>query len=280
MSAHAFAIIDVFTETPLTGNQLGVFPNASAIHETHCQHLAKELGFAETVFVLPADSGGTARIRIFTPTTELPFAGHPVLGTAIFIGAREGIDSVALETGAGLIPVELEGSNGRCATGRMTQPVPAWSAFPEESALLAALGVRESALPVEQYSLGPTPVFVMLGSPGDVAALQPDLMLLARFPNAVSCIARDGDHWKARVFVPGHGIPEDPATGSAAGPMALHLARHGAIDFGEQIEIHQGEELGRPSVLFSTAFGTAQAIERVEVKGSAVVVAEGAFRFP
>jgi trans-2,3-dihydro-3-hydroxyanthranilate isomerase len=275
VSTHRFAIVDVFTDTPLSGNQLGVFPDGSAVDPSYYQHLAKELGFAETVFVLPAEHDGTARIRIFTPASELPFAGHPVLGTAIFVGGREGTDSVTLETGAGAIPVAIDG-----AEGRMTQPVPTSSAFADEPALLKALGVRESMLPVEQYALGPTPVFVTLGSPDEVAALHPDLTALARFPNAVSCIARAGNHWKARVFVPGHGVPEDPATGSAAGPMALHLARHGAIAFGEEIEIHQGEEVGRPSVLFATAFGTAQAVERVEVRGSAVVVAEGEFTLP
>ncbi|HZE29616.1 MAG TPA: PhzF family phenazine biosynthesis protein, partial [Gaiellaceae bacterium] len=93
-------------------------------------------------------------------------------------------------------------------------------------------------------------------------------------PYGTSCFARDGEHWKARVFVPAHGVPEDPATGSAAGPLALHLARHGRIDFGDEIEIRQGAEIGRPSTLYAVA----RSPEEVEVGGSAVVVARGEFR--
>lgn len=276
MNDHAFAIVDVFTDSPLSGNQLGIFPDGSEIDESYYQPLAKELGFAETVFVLPPADAATARIRIFTPATELPFAGHPVLGTAIYLGARAGSDSVSLETGAGVIPLTIEDA----ATGRMSQPLPESSTVSEACGLLSALGVRESVLPVEEYALGPRPIFVTLDSPAAVAALRPDMERLAQFPNAISCIAPDGAHWKARVFAPGHGIPEDPATGSAAGPMALHLARHGQVDFGEEIEIHQGEEIGRRSVLFATAFGTADAVVRIEVRGTAVVVAEGSFRLP
>jgi trans-2,3-dihydro-3-hydroxyanthranilate isomerase len=274
MSSHAFAIVDVFTDRALTGNQLGIFADAAEIDEAYYQPLAKELGFAETVFVLPAERDSTARIRIFTPATELPFAGHPVLGTAIYVGGREGVDAVSLETGAGVIPITLEGAN----RGRMTQPVPEWSTFADAPALLEALGLERSELPVEAYAIGPEPVFVTLRSPAELAALQPDLARLTAFANTVSCIAPDRDRWKARVFAPGHGVPEDSATGSSAGPLALHLARHGRIAFGEQIEIHQGGEIGRPSVLFAAAYGSSDSVDRIEVSGSAVVVAEGAFR--
>jgi trans-2,3-dihydro-3-hydroxyanthranilate isomerase len=274
MSSHAFAIVDVFTDRALTGNQLGIFADAAEIDEAYYQPLAKELGFAETVFVLPAERDSTARIRIFTPATELPFAGHPVLGTAIYVGGREGVDAVSLETGAGVIPITLEGAS----RGRMTQPVPEWSTFADAPALLEALGLERSELPVEAYAIGPEPVFVTLRSPAELAALQPDLARLTAFANTVSCIAPDRDRWKARVFAPGHGVPEDSATGSSAGPLALHLARHGRIAFGEQIEIHQGGEIGRPSVLFAAAYGSSDSVDRIEVSGSAVVVAEGAFR--
>jgi trans-2,3-dihydro-3-hydroxyanthranilate isomerase len=108
-----------------------------------------------------------------------------------------------------------------------------------------------------------------------VAALRPNSdALLELSPYGTVCFARDGEGWKARVFVPAHGVGEDPATGSAAGPLALHLARHGRIDFGDEIEIHQGAEIGRPSTLFAVA----RSPEEVEVGGSAVVVARGEFR--
>ena len=108
-----------------------------------------------------------------------------------------------------------------------------------------------------------------------MAALRPNTdALLELSPYGTVCFARDGDRWKARVFVPAHGVGEDPATGSAAGPLALHLARHGRIGFGDEIEIHQGAEIGRPSTLFAVA----RSPEEVEVGGSAVVVARGEFR--
>ena len=114
-----------------------------------------------------------------------------------------------------------------------------------------------------------------------MAALEPDLRALVRVTESgVYCFARDGESWKSRMFAPADGLPEDPATGSAAGPLAIHLARHGRIEFGEEIRILQGAELGRPSQHFASVEGSAERIERVRVGGSAVVVARGEFRIP
>ena len=96
----------------------------------------------------------------------------------------------------------------------------------------------------------------------------------------INCFAGSGSHWKTRMFAPGNGVPEDPATGSAAGPLAMHLVRHGRIEFGDEIEISQGAEIGRPSTLFARVEGSSEQVERVEVGGSAVIVARGAFRLP
>jgi trans-2,3-dihydro-3-hydroxyanthranilate isomerase len=142
--------------------------------------------------------------------------------------------------------------------------------------------VARAALPVELYDNGPRHVFVALDKEAQVAALQPDFQALARLlpRGTTNCFAGEGRRWKTRAFAPGAGVAEDPATGSAAGPLACHLARHGRIPFGEEIEIRQGAEIQRPSVLFARADGTAAAIERVEVGGSAVTVARGEFRLP
>ena len=123
-------------------------------------------------------------------------------------------------------------------------------------------------------------MYVALPSEEAVAALEPDYAALARIQGYVGtyCFAGSGTRWKARMFAPADGVPEDPATGSAAGPLACHLARHGWIGWGEEIEISQGAEIGRPSTLYARAHGSAEAIERVEVGGSAVVVARGEFR--
>jgi len=275
--SDSFAIIDVFTETPLQGNQLGVFAHAAAIAEERMQAIALELGFSETVFVLPARDGGDARARIFTPTAELPFAGHPVLGTAFVLADERGADAIALETGAGTVSISLRRDGERLVFGRMEQPLPQWRPYEHEEALLAALGVGESGLPVEEYRNGPRHVYVELPDAAAVAALEPDQRALARLEIGANCFAVEDAKVKTRMFAPGLGVPEDPATGSAAGPLAVHLARHGRIAFGREIEIHQGAEIGRPSVLFACAHGSSELIERVEVGGCAVLVARGEF---
>jgi trans-2,3-dihydro-3-hydroxyanthranilate isomerase len=201
-----------------------------------------------------------------------------VLGTAFVLAAPMQLGEIVLETGVGLVPVRLERVGGRIAFGWMTQPLPAWEPYAREAELLAALGVERSLLPVEIYDLGPTHVYVALGSEEEVAALEPDLGVLARLPAGINCFAGSGRRWKTRMFAPGHGVAEDPATGSAAGPLAVHLARHGWTSFGDEIEISQGAEIGRPSRLHARAEGSAEALERVEVGGSAVVVARGEFR--
>jgi trans-2,3-dihydro-3-hydroxyanthranilate isomerase len=163
----------------------------------------------------------------------------------------------------------------------MEQPIPSWNAEPNAEAILAALGVGESGLPVERYDLGPGHVYIELGSPADVAALQPDVGALGRATSdGVNTFARDDGRWKTRMFAPGAGVVEDPATGSAAGPLAVHLARHGRIAFGEQIEITQGAEINRPSTLYAQVEGEGDRIDRVVVGGSAVVVARGEFSLP
>jgi trans-2,3-dihydro-3-hydroxyanthranilate isomerase len=273
-----FLLVDVFTEKPLEGNQLGVFPAAGAYAPEQMQRLARELNFSETVFVLPARSSGDAHIRIFTPRRELPFAGHPVLGCAVVLGEALDLARVRLETGLGVTPVELERKHGRIVFGRMQQAIPEWRVYQRERELLAALGVERAELPVEVYPNGPLHVYVELPSEEAVARLTPDFAaLIALGDIGVNCFAGAGRSWKTRMFAPAGGVFEDPATGSAAGPLAIHLARHGRISFGEEITIRQGAEIGRPSLLYARAEGSRERVERVEVGGSAVVVARGEF---
>jgi trans-2,3-dihydro-3-hydroxyanthranilate isomerase len=278
VTTFRYVVIDVFTDTPLTGNQLAVFTDAREIPEEMLQPLAKEMAFSETVFVLPAEAGGHARIRIFTPALELPFAGHPVLGSAFVLAAPMQLGEIRLETGEGIVPVTLEREGARISFGWMQQPIPGYEPFADAEKLQELLGVR-SQLPVEIYYLGPSHVYLELGSPEEVAALRPDFGALEALTSAgVNCFAGSGTRWKTRMFAPGSGAAEDPATGSAAGPLALHLARHGRIEFGDEIEISQGDEIGRPSKLYARVEGAVDRIERVEVGGSAVTVARGEFR--
>jgi trans-2,3-dihydro-3-hydroxyanthranilate isomerase len=304
-----FVVVDVFTDVPFAGNQLAVFTDAREIPEDMLQPLAREINFSETVFVYPpqrrdpatqqrsrggtaspvstghendeetvfvypADGDGHARMRIFTPLSELAFAGHPVLGTAFVLAGPLQLDELRLETGQGIVEVRLAREGARIAFGWMAQPAATVAPFDRSEELLAVLGV-ESELPVELYDNGVTYVYVGLPDESAVSALRPDFARIAGLvDHGVSCFAGEGSRWKMRMFAPGVGVPEDPATGSAAGPLALHLARHGRIGFGDEIEIAQGVEVGRPSTLHAVA----RSPDEIEVGGSAVVVARGEFR--
>jgi len=236
VSLHPYFVLDVFTSRPLEGNQLGLFDDGRPFSDEQMQALAREMNFAETVFLLPPEQGGDARVRIFTPGTELPFAGHPVLGTAFVVAGALGKDEVRLETGIGAVPIRLEHDGGRVVFGRMQQPIPTWAPCEREQELLAALKA---------------------------------------FDFSVNCFAGSGSSWKTRMFAPAWGVPEDPATGSSAGPLAVHLARHGLTSFGDQIEIRQGFEIARPSYLYARVEGSPEQIKLVEVGGSAVIVSRG-----
>ena len=281
MASFRYVVADVFTDEPLAGNAVAVFTDARDIPEERLQRLARETNLSETVFVYRAEADGHARIRIFTPSSEIPFAGHPTLGTAFVLAGPLQLGEIRLETGSGTVPVALErDEGGRIVFGRMSQPIPTFQPFDREAELLAAVGVERSELPVEVYDNGIRHVYVGLRSEDEVASLKPDLARLADLPVVgVNCFAGEGARWKTRMFGPGSGVPEDPATGSAAGPLAVHLARHGRIAFGEEIEISQGVEIRRPSTLYARAEGTAEALTKVEVGGSAVVVARGEFQF-
>jgi len=280
MPPFRYVVCDVFTDTPLEGNQVAVFTDARELPEEQLQPLARELNYSETVFVYPAAGNGHARIRIFTPAVEIPFAGHPTLGTAFVLAAPLQLGEIRLETGMGVIPVVLEREGARIIFGRMSQPIPTVEPYADEAALLAALGVERSELPVELYDNGLRHVYVCLASPDDVARLRPDLTRLADLDAVlgINTFAGSGTTWKTRMFAPAGGVAEDPATGSAAGPLAVHLVRHGLVQPGEEIEITQGVEIKRPSKLYARVGGTPDSIESVEVGGSAVVVARGEFR--
>jgi trans-2,3-dihydro-3-hydroxyanthranilate isomerase len=282
VARHRYVLCDVFTDTPLTGNQLAVFTDGRGLDDETMQSIARELKLSETTFVFPAEQGGHAKVRIFTPATELPFAGHPTLGTAFVLAAPMQLLEIRLETGMGIVPVGLERDGDRIVFGRMEQPLPTVEPYEPEAELLSALGVERSELPVERYDNGAQHVYVALGSEDEVARLRPDLNRLAELEGVVgvNCFAGADGRWKTRMFAPASGVPEDPATGSAAGPLALHLARHGWIAFGDEIEITQGVEIDRPSTLYARADGSAENVDRVEVGGSAVVIARGELQVP
>lgn len=277
MPTYRYVFADVFTDTPLTGNQLAVFTDARGIDDATMQALTIEIGFSETVFVLPPEQGGTARIRIFNPGSEMRFAGHPTLGAAFVLAAPLQRGVVELETGAGIVPVALErDESGRIVFGRMTQPVPRVEAVEDPERVLASIGAERSTLPIELYDNGARHIVVTLGDVAELRTLVRDGAAIAALEvTGVNAVAPADGGWRSRMLWE-HG--EDPATGSAAGPIACHLARHGRIAWGDEIVLRQGVEMGRPSTLHARAEGGDGLIDAVEVGGAAVVVARGEYR--
>src|SRR6266545_4332908 len=192
------------------GGAMPAVPTAQLPLDLDLGRQTRELHLSETVFILPSQAGGDVHMRIFTPGTELPFAGHPVLGTAFVAGTALGGDVVRLETGLGVVPVELDRSGGRIVFGWMDQPIPSWQPYERQDELLAALGVERSGLPVEAYANGPLHVYVELESEPAVAALRPNFTALAELGEvAANCFAGAGRSWKTRMFAPGGGVSED-----------------------------------------------------------------------
>jgi trans-2,3-dihydro-3-hydroxyanthranilate isomerase len=273
MAQHRYVLVDVFTDTPLAGNPLAVFTDARKLDASTMGRIAAELNLSETSFVLPAEGEGDARVRIFTPRRELPFAGHPLCGTAWVMGRSVVLDSLRLETGAGVIPVSLERSGGMLERVVMTQPRPTFSPARDPAAVFAALRLPPPAFgeSLEVADNGLRTALVPVASHDELRGLEPDLSALARVD--VDCVLAwhfDRDAVHARAFLPDLGIAEDPATGSAVGPLAVQLVRRGLLPPGE-VRVEQGAEIGRPSVIEAEVTPEGD----VRVGGRCVVVGRG-----
>lgn len=276
MKILRYALCDVFTDRALSGNPLAVFTDGRGIDPVTMQALAREMNLSETTFVLPPERGGHARVRIFTPTVELPFAGHPTLGTAFVLGGPLQSDELRLELAAGIVPVRLERLGAQINFGWMTQPNATPLDVTGESDILQALELKSGGASLFGYQNGPEHVYVELPSEGAVSALAPNVTRLAHATKAgVFAFFYDGKACRARCFVPGKGVTEDPATGSAVGPLALHLTRAGRLAPDQVLRVEQGVEMGRPSTLYAR-IGSGEA-PSIEVGGNARVVARGQF---
>ncbi|SDQ98067.1 PhzF family phenazine biosynthesis protein [Actinopolyspora saharensis] len=274
-----YMVVDAFARTPLQGNPVAVFFDSSDLSSHSMQCIAKEMNLSEVTFVLPPEGKADARIRIFTPVNELPFAGHPMLGTAVALASTIPREQLRLETAMGVIPCQVA-SDGtdEALSVRMRQPVPVREPYEHAAELCAALGTSSSTVPVEVYRNGPRHAFVGLDSIAELSALRPDHKALTAFPDlAVNCFAGSEKQWRTRMFSPAYGVVEDAATGSAAGPLAVHLARHGLVSHDQEIEILQGVEMGRSSLMLAAAEGADQRLEAVHVGGHGVPVAWGRF---
>jgi len=269
-----YLVYDVFTARRFGGNQLAVFPEAVGLIEADLQKIAREFNFSETVFLYPpTDPAHTARVRIFTPTMEVPFAGHPTIGAAVALADLGRGPEMVLELGVGPLVARAESGAAEFATEVPLDRI----ADPDPALVARALGTdpaRFMAPPV-MASLGLAFTFTELDSRDALAALAPDLDAFregaAAHPQGLDFAqyawieAPDGLH--ARMFAPLDAIPEDPATGSAAATLAALLA---AARGGFAGTIHQGEDMGRPSQI-----GIDATPGRVSVSGKAVRVMQG-----
>jgi trans-2,3-dihydro-3-hydroxyanthranilate isomerase len=302
MMEYQFVQVDVFTRDIFGGNPLAVYPNAEGLNREEMQRIAREMNLSETTFVFPPKSSeANFKVRIFTPQREIPFAGHPVIGTCFVlgdqgrIGPKEGKRVMRLELGLGVFPVEVVFLGGEPVLVKMEQRSPEFMGAYAEVELLARL----LSLPLEKLDLlkGPAEV-VSTGLPFLIIPLtsQRALSQAKINPSILETVAQEletslvapftmegmgGNRIRARVFAPLHGVPEDPATGSAAGCFGSYLVKHGLIK-GEPIttvEIEQGMDIHRPSLIHVELAVEEKTIEGVWVAGSVVRVLEGTIRF-
>lgn len=288
---YRFVTCDVFTERRFGGNQLAVLPDAQGLGEAQMQAIAAEFNYAETTFVLPpADPAHLARVRIFTPRYEMPFAGHPTVGTALvlaWLGRVPANGELVLEELAGPVPVRLRQSDGVAAFAEFSAPEPATHGAPLPAAPLAeALGLAAADLVVSRglprvASCGAP--FVLVELTNLAALARATLGARAELPGGAvgvhlfTCDTGDAAvDLRARMFAPAHGVVEDPATGSAAAALAGYLGgRPGLTDGWHAWRIAQGIEMGRPSLIAARACRDNGQVTEVCVGGTAVPVAEG-----
>lgn len=299
-----YHICDVFTDRPFGGNPLAVIPDARGLDGARMQRIAREFNFSESTFVLPAEAGHTRRVRIFTPNREIPFAGHPNIGTAFVLastgelGPLDGPLAVTFEEGAGVVPVSIRPEADGAIRCELTAPAPLALGEPlAPEAVAAAVSldaddvVTDVHAPVES-SVGLPFLIAQLGSLDALARAEPDMAALRRLESSDGRASLllyvrvdvaggpggdpDAADVRARMFAPLSGVPEDPATGSANCALAGLLADCEPADDGEfSWRIDQGVEMGRPSRLDASAVKQAGGVTTVRIAGRSVMFAEG-----
>ncbi len=297
--SYRYLHFDVFTAQRFGGNQLAVFLDGRGLAGMDMQAIAREMNFSESTFILPAEDAGTdMRVRIFTPAEELPMAGHPTIGTAFALARTGAVTSltrrVTFGLGVGPTPVDLTWTDGDLAFAWMTQLAPTFGPALDDPSSLAPvlrLPVRTAlatGLPVQPVSCGVPYLIVPLATRAEVDAVTLDQAAYDRFAatSGFGAIAiyfftaepgPDGATVYSRMFAPSIGIVEDPATGSAAGPLGCYLVRHGILDEAKAATIVnlQGVRMGRPSVIHVAIASEGGSITRVRVGGEAVLAGEG-----
>lgn len=298
---YEFHTLDVFTDTRFGGNPLAVFPDARGLSAEQMQRICREFNLSETVFVLPPEHASHARrVRIFTPGRELPFAGHPTVGTAFLLAATgmipltEGETHIVLGEGVGPVPVTISVEDGKPVSAQLTaaKPPEFRSEVPRPRDLAAALSLDESDLVTREFaaeavSCGIPFLIAPLASRAAVSRARLDRVTFERV--LAGAWAREiylfdaravttGDAIRARMFAPDLGIGEDPATGSAGASLAAYLAKRATDGAPLSWTVEQGFEMGRPSILSLSAELTGGTISAVRVAGKSVLVSNGSMR--
>lgn len=299
-----FHTLDVFTEHTFGGNPLGVFPDSTSLPTDTMQRIAKEMNLSETVFLGPAETAeGSARLRIFTPGVEVPFAGHPTVGSAIFLAAQQANENVdgpltlVLEENVGPVAVDVQLEGGRPVFARFTTALlPEHRPSPHSCAELAAMiGLEER----DVCSEGLFPEMVSCGLPYHVIPVRTGEALSRAVLDMALWKSMLADSWahhvylvcpdasasnvdvRVRMFAPGSGVPEDPATGSAAAALGGYLANLDGRGSGSlSWTVEQGIEIGRPSTIYVEADRSAEATTAIRVGGGAVFVSRGTMVVP
>ena len=304
-----YLFYDVFTDQPLLGNQLAVFPDARGLSTAQMQAIAREINFSETTFILPAERADTdIRMRIFTPGVEMPMAGHPTVGST-FALAHEGVIATGrtrfvFGLNVGPTPVDLEWDGDRVRFVWMTQGRPTFgSPVRDRAAVARAIGLGVDDLvgdvPIQEVSCGAPYLFVALRDRAAVDRASGDAVAMLELPDlsrshpaillfsqevrlqadTTSEVRLQADTTYSRMFAPSLGVLEDPATGSAAGPLGCFLLQHGLVtaDAARQLTNVQGVKMGRASRIHMAIAGAPGAITEVRVGGEAVLVARGEF---
>lgn len=308
MAQHNFLQLDVFTDQAFCGNPLAVFPNAEGISDEKMMQIAREMNLSETVFVLESEKENVVRrLRIFTPMREIPFAGHPIVGTWAALTGQgvvqppeggTGWQRIFHEVGIGVLPVDIEFNDGRPVQVVMTQGkfeiLAEIDDGQEQAELARALGLAredlDESLPIQVITTGLSCLAVPIRSLADLRDCRTNATLLAEIytrHGAAGCHAFTRETMEvgasrahARFFAPADNIPEDPATGSACGALGAYLVHHGGLNFEAEdgrykFVIEQGDFIHRPSRINLDVKGTAGNVEEVKVGGLAVLVARG-----
>ena len=292
---YRYYLCDVFTETRFGGNPLAVLPDAQGLSPQQMQSIAREFNFSESTFVLPAKSGHTRHVRIFTPTREIPFAGHPNVGTAFVLastgefGAIRSSQTVTFEEEAGLVAIAIQAEQGKVVRCELAAPQAVAlgkTIAPERIAAAVSLSVDDIATATHR------PQVASVGLPFVITELKDRAALARARPNPAAfeallaedvrpslhfyTHANDGFDVRARMFAPLSGVPEDPATGSATCALAGLLAHYSAQESGSFTwRIAQGVEMGRPSTLIARAEKKDGVVQTTWVGGASVLVSEG-----